>query len=248
MIIGVVSYKGGVGKTTVVANLAAQFKRFIPVVNVVDLDDQNGLQLHFGLSPSLKDGIAVRGDVRNWQQVRFPTSSGVYVYPHGHLSPAQKLDFNSRMLYQPKMLNGWLKSLNLTSEECVLIDSPPGDNAAVRQVIESVDLLLVVLNSDGASFATLGLIEELVNELRPDLLSRGKVKHLLTNYDERRELDRAVREAVQRKCEESLSPVVIGYDNAIREALANCSLLSQYDNNSSVIGEFEALSQWLLRN
>lgn len=48
-VISVCSPKGGVGKTTIVANLAYSFARSGTKVVVVDFDPQNALRLYFGM-------------------------------------------------------------------------------------------------------------------------------------------------------------------------------------------------------
>ena len=57
-IIAVVSAKGGVGKTSICANLSAGLTRLGHTVLSIDLDPQNSLRLHFGLSPMHKEGMA----------------------------------------------------------------------------------------------------------------------------------------------------------------------------------------------
>ena len=59
-VISVVSAKGGVGKTTLTANLATALHRLgVPTVLVVDLDPQNALGLHFGADPGALAGVSL---------------------------------------------------------------------------------------------------------------------------------------------------------------------------------------------
>lgn len=59
-VVAVVSPKGGVGKTTVVANLATALLDGGRPVTVVDLDPQNALRLHLQMSLDESRGIAVQ--------------------------------------------------------------------------------------------------------------------------------------------------------------------------------------------
>ncbi len=51
-IIAVINQKGGVGKTTTVANLGAALAQMGQRVLLIDLDPQSHLTLHYGLEPS----------------------------------------------------------------------------------------------------------------------------------------------------------------------------------------------------
>jgi cellulose biosynthesis protein BcsQ len=57
-VIGVVSMKGGVGKTSLTANLAAAMASVLGPnrVSVVDLDPQNALHLHCGVDDTNSPG------------------------------------------------------------------------------------------------------------------------------------------------------------------------------------------------
>lgn len=244
MIVGVVSYKGGVGKTTVTSNLAMNLRRLTQTVSAIDLDDQNALRLHFGLPFSLQKGIAMYASPEDWRHVARMSTSGVMVYPYGHVSAIQRLQFQQQLEMQNSPLSVWLK--NMRGNELVLIDTPPGDNPAVRETIRMADILLVILNTDGASFATIGLIDELVRTYRPQLLYENKMHYLLTDYDERSSMERAVYDAVRRVCAERLAPLAIHHDTVLKEAFVSHALLNEYNKNSQVLWEFERLSQWLL--
>ena len=51
-VIAIVSAKGGVGKTTLTANLATALDRLgVATLLLADLDPQNALGLHFGVDP-----------------------------------------------------------------------------------------------------------------------------------------------------------------------------------------------------
>jgi len=247
MNIAIVSYKGGVGKTTVVANLAAHLKLLAPALNIsaMDLDDQNGLRLHFGLSSKDHLGVADCEDYEDLLSIGEVSPSGVVVYSYGNLAPVERLLFSHKMLALPVMIRAQLDHYLSGEKDLVLIDTPPGDNAAVRQAIMAADIILVVLNTDGASFATVGLIDELVPDIRTDF-SMENIFYLLNDYDERRELDRDVLEVMKRRFGGKLAPVALHYDPSIREAFACCSLLHEYADDSHVNHELSTLAGWLL--
>jgi CO dehydrogenase nickel-insertion accessory protein CooC1 len=75
-VITVVSAKGGVGKTTLAANLASVLAARGRRVIALDLDPQNALRLHFGIPLDSIDGLAratLAGDP--WQTVMSTAST-----------------------------------------------------------------------------------------------------------------------------------------------------------------------------
>ena len=71
-VIAVVSAKGGVGKTTLAANLASVLATSGRRVIALDLDPQNALRLHFGVPLDSIDGLSratLSGDA--WQSIMF---------------------------------------------------------------------------------------------------------------------------------------------------------------------------------
>ena len=75
-VVSVVSAKGGVGKTTLAANLASVLGSNGRRVIAVDFDPQNALRLHLGLPIDNFDGIAratLAGDA--WRTVMLTAST-----------------------------------------------------------------------------------------------------------------------------------------------------------------------------
>ncbi|MBI4361758.1 MAG: P-loop NTPase [Euryarchaeota archaeon] len=139
-IIGVVSGKGGVGKTTTVANLgcalAAQFRRRVALVDS-NLTTPN-LGIHFGVynyATTFLDVLQGRAQIAH---AMLSHPSGVRIIP------------TSLSLYQyaatAEQIRGALEGL--TDYEFVLMDSAPGVEQEAVPVFQAADEILVVTNPE----------------------------------------------------------------------------------------------------
>ena len=78
------SPKGGVGKTTLAANVANELARGGQRVIALDLDPQNALRLHFGVPLADNTGFTHRlAQGLDWRRFLLQTSIGVSLLPYG---------------------------------------------------------------------------------------------------------------------------------------------------------------------
>lgn len=138
-IIGIISIKGGVGKTTTVANLGALLaKEFGKKVLIVDANfSAPNLALHLGfidLKTTLSDVLLDRADVK----------SAIYEHELGfHILPTALL--HKRV--NPFKLRNKINKLK-EAYDIILIDSSPTLNEEMLSTIIASDKLLVVTSPD----------------------------------------------------------------------------------------------------
>lgn len=137
--IGVVSGKGGVGKTTFVANVGLSLIELEKDVVVVDVDlstSNLGLQLGFYQFPmGLQD--VLEGDI--------PITSAIYTHPSGLKVIPASISLN----YLNKVPTPYrLKSLLNDLRGLILIDSPPGLRDDSMLVLKASDDILVITNPE----------------------------------------------------------------------------------------------------
>jgi septum site-determining protein MinD len=138
-IIGIVSGKGGVGKTTLTANIALALQRFGKDVVAVDVDlstSNLGLQLGFYQFPlGLQDALDGNIGILN----------AIYTHPSGlKVVPASiSLNYLSKNP-TPYRLKSVLSDLN----GIILIDSPPGLREDALLVLKACDDLIIVTNPE----------------------------------------------------------------------------------------------------
>ena len=97
-LICVCSPKGGVGKTTLTANLAYALARSGSKVLALDFDVQNALRLHFGVP--LSDGrgfVAKAAESSDWSQHVLTAGGNIFVLPYGEATEEQRQHFEERL-------------------------------------------------------------------------------------------------------------------------------------------------------
>ncbi len=138
-IIGIVSGKGGVGKTTFTANLGLAISRLGKDVVAVDADlstSNLGLQLGFyqfplGLQDALEGNIGIL--------------NAIYTHPSGLKVVPASISLN----YLTKNPTPYrLKSVLSDLNGIILIDSPPGLREDALLVLKACDDLLIVTNPE----------------------------------------------------------------------------------------------------
>lgn len=136
-VIGVVSGKGGTGKTTTAINLAMGLQYLGEDIIIIDTDVTSAnLGLHLGLyslSTKLQDALDDKIDLKDT----------IYVHPTGLKFVPSSISLDS---LQSDINN--LKKLLKTLDGTVIIDSPPGLDREAQKVLRLCDELVVVTNPD----------------------------------------------------------------------------------------------------
>lgn len=111
-LICVCSPKGGVGKTTLAANLAYSLARTGSKVLALDFDVQNALRLHFGVPLNDERGYVAKAlELHDWSQCVLSAGSNIFVLPYGEVSEAQRQAFDEQLTHNDHFLQRGLSAL-----------------------------------------------------------------------------------------------------------------------------------------
>ena len=158
------SPSGGVGRTTLAANVARELSRAGARVIAVDLDPQNGLGAHFGLD--LRDAFGFLATLRYaadpraaWRAALRSSPSGVSLLPYGQLGMDGANAAEAALIERPDMLGTAVADMLSVSGVTVVADLPSGPSPAMAAVLRHTDVLVVPVLPSPASVAQLPAIE-----------------------------------------------------------------------------------------
>lgn len=242
-IISVVSAKGGVGKTTVTATLAHALARQGARVLVLDLDPQNALALHFGIHPNEQRGLS-RATLaqQTLRSVVMESASGAFIVPYGIVNEDDRGRFERLVENRTDWLNNHIQSLGLPNDTLVLIDTPPGPSVYMKHALHCANLVVVVTLSDAASYATVPMMQRLVQTYcmnRPDFLD---CLYVVNQVDKSLQLSKDVTHLMM----ETFGDRVIGLvhrDQSVCEALAQDRSVIDYEPGSQASSDLRSAAE-----
>jgi cellulose synthase operon protein YhjQ len=244
-VLAIVSAKGGVGKTTLTANLAAALAKDRRIL-CMDLDPQNALRLHLGVAMDEFDGVArCTLEGRRWDSTIFQSPNTPEVLPFGTINEADRDAFEVYLAEHPEWLERGIATLGLKPNDWIVLDTPPGPSLYLQQALRVAKFALVLLHPDAASFSTIPSMEALIQRYCRDRRDFNGSAYLLNNVNSNSSLSRDVTAVLRSSLGARLTPMVIHQDEAVREALASDQLLAEYDPHCEAAHDVAACAKWV---
>jgi len=213
-IIAVLSAKGGVGKTTLVAALGTLLKRPAGRTLVLDLDAQNALVSHFQLPRSSTGLNQAHLQQLGWSDICTPTTGGLECLPFGPSNAADQRALEAQLAGNPTWLMEQLADLDLGKDDLLLIDLPTGASPWLHQVLAIADQVLAVTLADAASYLVLDKLQAWLAPLEP-----ARCAFLVNQVDEQRALSQDMGEVLRQQLG-SQWLATVPLDHQLGEALA----------------------------
>lgn len=239
-IICIASPKGGVGKTTMAANLAYAIQRLGHRVIAIDFDNQNALRLHFGMELSDSTGYVDEiSSQMEWNRLLHESDSGVRYLPYGRVSKNKISHYDQLLISDPALLTKKLGPFLNQSDTVIIADLPPGPSAALQALSQFNPMIVNVLLADSASLSVLPEIES-GSFYGED--ARFRTYYILNQVDMRSQLNRDITQFLNGRLAASLLGTV-HRDEAVPEANANQMSVFKYAQSSSVAADIDAIAR-----
>ncbi|WP_086981121.1 cellulose biosynthesis protein BcsQ [Vibrio aphrogenes] len=238
-VICVYSPKGGVGKTTLTANLAYSLARTGLKVLVIDFDAQNSLGLHFGLPLSDNHGyVAQSSKSSDWSDSVLTAGSNIFVLPYGNVTEQEQTLFEHNLTTDELFLSRGLHSLLNYPGLVIIADLPSGRSPALKALSPLTTMYLVPLLPDTASLSLLPHIEN------KRLTNHKLADHyfVINQVDHRRNVSRDVSLFMKERLGEKLLGE-IHKDESVVEAHAAQKLVFNFNPASSAAFDIEIVSK-----
>jgi cellulose synthase operon protein YhjQ len=222
------SPKGGVGKTTLAANVAGFIARSGARVIALDLDPQNALRLHFGVPLNEQGGLTAHlAQQPNWQSAVRPTGSGVHLLAYGATDMPRAMQLSVQVAQTPTLLSGPVSEMLSDPSVWLVADTAPGPSPMLAALLPLTDLLVSVLLVDATSVS---LIPTLESGSAYGSTGGGQQTNqgvVLNQLDTRTRLGRPIAEAAIQHLGKRLLGIVYR-DEHVAEAVAAQKLVTDY--------------------
>lgn len=246
-VVSVIAAKGGVGKTTVTANLCIALAEAGRPVLAIDLDPQNALRFHLAEDIGATEAglVDAASGARSWTQSMQRGRGGVVLLPFGTIDDERQVAFEGHLAAQPRFLADALASFQLPPDTVVFLDTPPGPSVYLQQALRVSNLNVVTVLADAGSFATLPIVERMVDKYcrpRSDFVASTCV---VNQVDPSRRLNRDVLQQLRTDLGSRLLGVV-HQDQAVCEALASATTVRRYAPHCQAADDFARCAAGLL--
>src|ERR1700761_1000001 len=237
------SPKGGVGKTTLAANVAGQLARSGRRVIALDLDPQNAMRLHFGVALQDAHGFIVTlGRQPDWRNGLRPTSSGVSILSHGAVDLKAANQLSTDLATTPALLADPVRQIAAEPDTWLIVDTAPGPSPSLSALLPFVTLLVVVLLVDSASTSLIPAIESGAAFGTDNQVPWGVV---LNQFDPRTRLGPVIADGAARHLQQRLLGTIYR-DESVVEAAAAQKLAADYAPSGKAAHDIAALASGIV--
>ena len=242
-VIAFISGKGGVGKSTLAANVAVALGLRKKRVLLIDLDPQNVQRLHLGMDPDEIAGL-VREGIR--PDSVFDSPFGVQFIPFGRVTDLELEEFEAELKRLPNWVADGIESLDVHGIDFLILDTPPGATVFLQQALHAANRALIVVLPDAASYASITKMLSLVDHHTVGRRDFHGAHFLINQMPARSKLGHQVRTALYANYSDQMVPMAIHKDAKVAQALAFERPVVEYEPASQASNDVQHVAGWLL--
>jgi len=244
-IISVVNQKGGVGKTTTVANLGAALVHLKKSVMLLDLDPQADLTAHFGFNPDDLQKTMVDVFRRNYKDIRecvlVPKEMDIGIIPSSGLLSSVELDLADIPSRETQLAD---RLKDIKQYDFVLIDSPPSLGfLSINGLAYAKEIIIPLQVEFFALKGMLKLLEtvaKIKHEINPGLKTTGIIA---TMYDQRTSLSHDILKLIKDKMGNMVFSTIIRDNVRLAEAPSFGKAIFEYSADSYGAEDYLSLAK-----
>jgi len=221
-VVAIYSVAGGVGKTTICANLGKTLCSLQEQLLLVDASGRGLLPFYFGAT-ELKAGLRK------------------FVAPGANAASIQVIAPDA---VTKEWLDGEVKHL-MSGSQRIIFDVGSLCGSLLPAIFAVCTVVLIPLLPDLNSIMTVAAIENLLNTW--SVGSKPDVFYLFNRFDERRINDREARDFVARQCGRRLLPITLRHDSGVTEALNGGISAADHRPGFELSHDYMELALWVRR-
>ncbi|RYU48011.1 cellulose synthase operon protein YhjQ [Aliivibrio finisterrensis] len=236
--------RGGVGSTTIAANLIQALAQLEESVHAIDIRSENLMSLHLALDFSVKDGWSKRVlSDESWKKAAYVSNSNLSFVPYGLLTVDELKTIKQEVASLPHgLLNVFPTQPEVVNEwQLMLLPSINELDDSHTALLDSADMVLCVINADiqnytysqqNASFQCFNQRHHpyfLINRYQP--LSENSV-----------DLSLVFKQELAEQC----LPMLLHHDTSVPDACSQLSNVIKYAPHSQFSKGLNELAFWLL--
>lgn len=220
--LAIYSLAGGVGKTTLCANLGRIFCAMKEKVLLVDASGSGLLPFYFGAT-DLRCGLRT------------------FVSPDANYPPLQVIGTN-------EITKPWLENdvkAAMRKAQRTIFDLGPASMSILPEIAGMCGTVLVPLQPDLNSILTVSRIEASFHNMRSSGINVPEVFYIFNRFDQRDSIDQRARALVERQCCDRLLPITIRDAAEIAKAIASRMTVADHAPGSPVTHDLLELASWV---